>query len=388
MDLFKNVSRVSTIVLFSILCPMSMLLAQVRVTPISNQAGQSAKRGVVYALPRTVLSVDLFVTRTSYIPGPYVQFAREYLGTTDHITTSSVIYRIDRAAIRAHAEADPDQFYLVDKEEKLAQEIWLSMSEGGLILGAESLKENYSPAEVSAQWSRDAFTKTEPAILFSHSAAPSLKEVIDTTIRRVAIDTTFIEYVEYTSSFVQSSDREKAQDVIALLNQIEEDKYRLLVGYQETPYSRETLEYMIRSLDQLREDYLSLFKGTVLTETRKFTYRFVPDPGDAGKDVGLAGFSPTGGLSDAAGNGQLTVKITKSGATALLEKDALPQGPSGFYYRIPEPVLVEVSLSGSVLASEQLMVNQMGVVRSLPSNVTRVEFHPQTGAILKLILKD
>jgi hypothetical protein len=48
----------------------------------------------------------------------------------------------------------------------------------------------------------------------------------------------------------------------------------------------------------------------------------------------------------------------------------------GLYYRIPESVQVDIKLGSRVLASENMVVSQLGILTFLPyNNVSRVDFY-------------
>ena len=93
-------------------------------------------------------------------------------------------------------------------------------------------------------WNEHLFVTPDPAYLFKKYTESPTREIIDTMIRRVSIDTLVIEEKIFKRSMIEFTDQEKAQEAADKIRQIEKDKYNLLVGYQETAYSREAMEFM------------------------------------------------------------------------------------------------------------------------------------------------
>lgn len=373
-------SKKFLIVFFSLILPV-LSHGQVKVTPLKSQAGTAGKKGVLYALPRTVVRVDVWVTREQRFPGPFVDYAEEYLGQKEVVRNQSTHFRIEKAEIMAVAEPDPDHYYFVEHDEKSTDETWLTFTQSGLVAGAAQVRPDQ--AKSGNTWNPDLFSNVDPSLLFSAYSRPMLIEVIDTVIRKMAVDTTIVETREYRSSFVPLSVKELARDALSRINRIEQDKYNLLVGYQETPYDEKALDLMIRELDRLKGEYLKLFLGAVRTETEKFSLYYLPRKSEA--EAVIAGFSPVNGLTR--GNGSdLRIELIPAGNTDGLADDAPSATVNGFFYRIPEPVRISLIFQGRELTSANLLISQIGVVKSLPPDASRVEFYPETGALKRVVL--
>jgi hypothetical protein len=74
-------------------------------------------------------------------------------------------------------------------------------------------------------------------------------------------------------------------------------------------------------------------------------------------------------------------------AEILGEASTSAMGFSGYYYRIPETCEVSLNYQGESLVKETIVINQAGVVRNLPPDITYVRFDPRTGGITKVVLK-
>jgi len=168
--------------------------------------------------------------------------------------------------------------------------------------------------------------------------------------------------------------------------QIDHDRYNLLIGYQETAYSRETLEYMIGKLNEERTEYMKLFTGFRITETQKYGYDIFPDAGRETQVYSLAGFSKSGGITEADGQNDITVSF-RSDAEGSLPRQ-LPDGPlyTGIVYRMPWTVQAIVSHQKKEFLSRRIEVLQLGSLQALPSEFRRVEFDLETGGLKSVVL--
>jgi hypothetical protein len=363
------------------------IIAQVRVSKVTAPEMMAGKKGIVYTLPRTAIYVDLFVSKTQQFPGPLAEFAPDYIGIDDAITKSAVNYAIENATVFSGPEADPNQVYLIEKEEKSSGEIWISFGKSSPLLTMEKFDKTVSPPGFLS-WNEHLFLAPDPAYLFKKYTESPTREVIDTVIRRVSIDTLVIEEKIFKRSMVEFSDQEKAQEAADKIRQIEKDKYNLLVGYQETAYSREAMEFMFNKLEEERIEYLKLFTGVTVKEVLKFNYQFFPDSGKEEQVYKLAAISKTSGMT--APDGQNDVKVTLL-TDAEIKKPVEPATgqavATGLVYRIPMSARVVLTIQGKEMDSKRIEILQFGSIQSLPPEFKKVEIDLETGTLKSVVLE-
>jgi hypothetical protein len=363
------------------------IYAQVRVSKVTGQEMLAGKKGVVYTLPRTLIHVDLLVSKTQQFPGPLAEFAADYIGIDDVITKSTVNYAAESAAIYWTAEADPNQVYLIEKEDKSSGEIWISFGKSTPLLTLEKFDKTVNPPGFKS-WNEHLFDAPDPVYLFKKYSESPTREVIDTIIRRVSIDTLVIEEKTFKRLMVEFSDEEKAQEAADKIRQIEKDKYNLLVGYQETAYSREAMEFMYNKLEEQRMEYLKLFTGVSVKETMKFSYRFFPEPGKEEQEYRLAAVSKYNGIISPDGPNDVKVILqTDSEILKPAEPVAGQAITTGFVYRVPMPAVAVLTVQGKEMDSKRLDILQFGSIQSLPPEFKRVEFDMETGALKSVVLE-
>lgn len=360
--------------------------AQVRVTKVADQAALSGKKGIVYSLPRTRIHISLLVKKTENFAGPLAEYAKSMAGLAHVIDKNTVSYSIEDVSVFTTTEPDPGQVYLLEKEEKSQNEVWISFGKTAPVMTLERFDKSSHPAGFSS-WNNNLFIAPEQDGLFRKYTDSPTREIVDTIIRKVSIDTVVLVDKIFKRSMVDFSDEEKAQEAAAKIRQIEQDQYNLLIGYQETAYSIESLRFMYEKLEEQRQEYLKLFAGVSVEEVILFDLPVVPDATMEEQAYPVAGFSKTVGLTTAEGQNAIQLKLKQDDASVLNPgKGDGPSGP-GIVYRAPGKVNAVVTFQGKELISLQLDVLQLGALLSLPPDFKRVEFDMETGGLKTVVLE-
>jgi hypothetical protein len=375
-----------TLILSCLLILLQEAPGQVKVTRISSQESITGKKGIVYTLQRSVVDVEIVVLKSQQIPGPLAEYAREFLGTSDVIVKNQTDYTIDHATLKVSNEPDPGQVYFIEREEKAQGEVWIGFGQGRKTVIIENFSKETSPKGFES-WENDAFEQIDEDRVYSRYSSSAVREVIDTIIRKVSIDTLVIEDKVLKRSMVEYPDRDKAQEAIDQIRRIEGDMYNLLIGYQETPYSREALEFMYARLQAERQDFLSLFTGVTLTESVAFHFLVTPDPTAESNVYTVAGFSPTAGLIEAAEDNAISIAFIPDKMWTSLSDASIGETSKGIVYRTPVNVPVKLEYKGKVLASGNFEILQFGSLLSLPPEFKKVEIDLESGTIRSVVME-
>jgi hypothetical protein len=369
-----------------LLLASSGLFGQVRVSKLNSREDLAGKRGIVYNLPRTVVHVDVTVSKVQQFPGPLADYAGEFLGVSDVVVKNHVEYRFENAEMIFCTEPDPNQHYIIEKEEKGQGEIWVGFGPPGQTITVETFPKEATPKGFS-QWDNGLYQAIDTPGLYSRYSASATRVLIDTIIRRISIDTLTIEEKILKRSLVAYPDRDKAMETIDRIRRIEDDIYNLLIGYQETPYSKETVEFMYDKLQAERQEYLALFTGVTVKENLVFHYNIVPDPSMESQEYVVTGFSPSTGLVEATDDNKLSVVIHVDEKSLPLTETSKDQSPGGIVYRIPVHLPVSLEYKGKELASGNYEIKQMGSLLALPPEFKKVELNLETGTIRSLVIE-
>lgn len=370
----------------SILIPIGAW-SQIKVIRVENQDELAGKNGIVYSLPRTVVVAELRITKSQQFTGPLATYASEYLGIDEVITKDAVSYSIESAVIRTVTEPDPEQVYLIQKEDKSPGEIWVSFGKQQPILTMETFdKAKASVPEGFSSWNKDLFQTSESARLFKKYTDSPTREITDTIIRKVSIDTLVIEETLFRHSREEYSDPEKAGEAADKIREIEHDKYNLLIGYPETAYSKEAMEYMVGELEKQRQDYLKLFTGVTIKESIVFSLPVIPDAENENQDYVIGGFSKTAGITEATEQNSIAMTFKSDGEPVKANQESGLPG-AGLVYLLPRTFQVVLAFQGKELTARRVEVLQLGTLLSLPSTFKKIEFNLETGGLQSVVIE-
>ena len=366
--------------------------AQINVQHVTDGTNLNDKQGIFYALPSTLIKVDVKVLKTEYIAGPYAEYASRYLDLKDVNTSDYNEYEIIDLKLSTMAVPDPEQVYFAEITDKVTKEeksVLLSLSASGMAMNLEGnmpakILKDFSALTVKAGASQDD--------LFRYYAETNLYEKYDTIIQKVVVDTVTVEKIYIDRNWVEKSDEDKALEAANKISRIREARYNLITGYQEIAYEADALAYMDKQLVIMEQEYLSLFTG--LAFQKQLTYSIAVNPAreDAGGSIPVFVFSERSGVKDigAAGGEKINIYFEAIGDFGTLRSITGQRNSSGsdhgFYYRIPVMARVRLTISNDLNVEGVFPLSQLGSVAYLPPNVTSVQFHPETGAVKTLLV--
>ncbi|MDT8394772.1 MAG: DUF4831 family protein [Bacteroidales bacterium] len=354
-------------------------IAQINVSRIEAGFKMGEKEGIVYALPRNVVRVEVMVEQKELLAGPLRNYAKEYMGIENYIAADATSYAIKDIRIITLAEPDPEQYYFISLLEKSSKQAWKTLfrlNGMGLISSIEgggkhvAATENNLPLKVS----RDEAMK-----IFQKNALFNIYPRVDTIVRTINIDTVTIEDYTFRTSMTAMPLELKAKEIAALIGKIRNDRYNLLTGYQEVNYSEGAVRFMSDELQELEQDYLRLFTGVAVTKQLTYSFSWLPTEKDAGSEEPLFRFSESKGITKGGSGEQATITIIPSGNTDLLNTGNTTG--KGLYYRLPGQSEIVIMLNGRLLAQMNAPISQFGKIAVLPSVAYDVEFDENTGGI-------
>jgi hypothetical protein len=359
------------------------LSAQINVYKAIPAAKKPEKNGVLYSLPRTIVKVQVSLREIEYQRGPYADYAADLLGIQNPVTQTYKEYELADIHFDTQSEPDPDQYYYIEVDEKASKEernLVFSFTQTGLIKGVNTSGQVKDKPSTSNE-NQKVITDEQ---LFELATTPSIYRKVDTIIRIVTVDTSTIRKRFFNTTFEEKPSEMKAREAADMISRIRESRFNLLTGYQETNFSKETMEYMDKQLQNMSGEYMSLFRGLKTEKMLTFTFYAVPDA--AKSNITVCRVSKEQGIVDAADAKakEVTLVFKPSQSTSQLPNwsanAADPKYPV-FYYRIPEMASVSVRYGSKSYDDQYLPVAQFGKVTQLPLNKTRIELYPETGSI-------
>lgn len=348
--------------------------------------------GLFYSLPRTAIVIDIKVKKTTKTPGPYAGYADRFLGLDNIITSAYDEYEMYQVSINGFAEPDPDQVYLVSFPDRDEQNLYVSLNEAGLISSFNSIP-NKDQALIDKEGIKHHDLYFQPNTFNYYLDSEIIKEQVAEQTRDENIA---VQRQTLRRTWVEKSTELRAREVADYILEIREKKFDLISGFQEIPYSKEALEYMYDEMNKLENDYLDLFTG--VTNHKIINYRYIVRPSKTDIKEGslLFRFSTTEGIIPLTSEGGINVELKYApiNTTYLLEQNISKitskgqKDSRGFHFRIPEYSDIYLYLGNNRRAQTRMHINQFGVISHLPARDMRIDFHPQTGSIKSIDIRD
>ncbi len=373
-------------VLLVLICLLPACSSQQPITSESIQRMEAGMPGTVfyYALPRTVVAIDVEIRETTKTPGPYAAYAEPYLGLDEVIFSQSKSYEISSISINSFAEPDPDHIYYLTVPDE-APDFFLSMCDAGIIYSLNKTFADDGPGKITVPG--EDYRCFDADVTFNYFIDSNLMEQINTITEYVQMDTLTVQRQTLRRSWVEKGQELRAREVADYIMEIREKKFDLISGFQEINYSKESLEYMYSEMDKLEGDYLNLFTGIVSTQTKNYRFIHRPAREDAASRHILFGFSSNKGVLTADEGVPVSISYHRSKTSDALQRqimrhtDSRRRTDKGLHHRIPEYADLVLHLGTEKRAEARMLVSQFGVVTHLPATNTAIEFHPQTGSI-------
>ena len=344
---------------------------------------------VVYALPKTILNVDVVVEKKIRKVGPFAGFSEKYIGISPKITADEVKWNIQSLTITEKGEVDPQHFYKLTSVENYEPNL-IQLTPEGLIQGF-NMKAVDVANEITPQTLHE---NVDFEIEYGQfSIDPNLLTKKDTVFKVVETDTAFIKVPELKELAFAKSVEDKAKEAAHQLFKLRKRRFKILTAnYEVLPPDGKAYEVIVRELDKLEKEYLSLFLGKEVRvlETGHFTYK----PKATDKGGVLFRISPEKGLVESDDLKAVPVRIELNNLGVTSELPVLPVDPTVvpdrlIYYRIPGQADVVISKGKQVVYHKRHLISQFGKIFSLPSQVLMhegysLEFYPETGAIKRI----
>ena len=362
---------VSLLIFASFLWSCSSLKMQ-KASDVEEIKGQA----IVYQLPQNQIDVEVELTKTTFVSGPYSEYSKTYLEIEPLQRKVSEVWRISGVNMQVVAISDTSHTYLlmgaIDK------------------LSASNLSQlsNNSSASNNSKGTFKNYSK--PQMLIPYFNELSLKKLIiedkKTSYKEVTVDS-ISKRIPIVNIVVRNKNTEEmAKDAAKTLAKIRKRKFRLIAGLNDKFPKKGDIELMIEELDKKEKYYLELFMGysyeeksivsiSVLPSEYKkyYLFKFNVDKGVVDSSLLSQGrmielnFEPYSSVEDF----DISSKIKKT-------ENLLP-------YRIPKKVNLSVIANSKTIYENQVQLAQFGQISYLPLNLlknSKIKIEQKTGAII------
>lgn len=341
---------------------------------------------VVYALPQTVLNVNVVAEKKIRKVGPFASFSEKYIGVTPKITSNGVNWTIKSIALTEKGEVDPQHLYKLTSIGNYQPNL-IQLTPEGLIQGF-NMTQSKTENDIAVNLIKDEISVEIEYGKFSID--PNLLIKKDTVYKVVETDTAFIKVAELKEQAIAKSLEDKAKEAAHQLFKLRKRRFKILTAnYEVLPPDGKAYEVIIRELDKLEREYLALFLGKEVSVMERGQFSYKPTANDKGGV--LFRISPDKGLVDVSDLKAVPVRVEFKNLGVTSELPVLPEDPnvainSLIHYIIPGQAEVSISQGKKLLYKKSHLISQFGKVMTMPSQILlhegyKIEFYPNTGAI-------
>ncbi|HBF87856.1 MAG TPA: hypothetical protein DDX39_04360 [Bacteroidales bacterium] len=358
-----------------------------------NEAEKYYDGGIIYSLPETVLQIDVELKKTTYIRGPFFEYAEKYLNINNVIKKNHTEWEIINVDINSIAEPDYNNYFVLKSNNKTIMN-GLTLNEKGVIESINLVSK--SPKSVESDNLIIDIAKPEIEAQFTDlSIKRNINELQDTVYKKVKQDTSFVRVPIIRKQLEKKSINEKAEEAANFIIKLRKRRFKVLTAQTETQISGTgSVQSMIAELDKLEEEYLSLFIGKKYEETIIKNFTYTPNKS---KDLNVSilfNLSKENGIvsKEDQSSQQVIVKVINDGKTKVIDsylakkEEEKTKEIKGLVYRIPDLASVQVLLGEDVIARKKLLVAQFGTLTTLPETILKnknvqIRFNPLFGNI-------
>ncbi|MCK4751184.1 MAG: DUF4831 family protein, partial [Bacteroidales bacterium] len=325
----------------------------------------------MYALPQTILKVEVTTQELVDVPGPYWESADKYLGITEVINKKASRWRIHDVKVTAHAEMDPRHAFTLNLlEGEVNWDFMEHLLEKGIIVdGTKMVHEETSSPMLGSGQDLDYLHYVDLGIY------SNFEERTETMYKTLVTDTSYVRVPVQRTIVEQKSPLMKASEAADFILDLRARRFDMLTGEYEVFPQGEAMDAAIKKLDQLEESYLSLFTGKTISRMERRAYFIVPETGPEPSTYRLGLFSGQLGFvpEELMEGNPLEVLISPAGQTTELESyfagNSEEISINQIYYRLPDVVELKVVMGEEMLSTQRISIYQSGAIVRIPVNL-------------------
>ncbi len=193
-------------------------------------ATQLSAQQVNYALPKTVLVVEVEAVEITEKAGPYVNYSERYLSLKDVIIADKTSWEISKITVKTKAVPDEKKLFNFEMTDKMT----VQLTSKGFLQAVNTFMKK-TPAKATRQENK---TKAVPTTDFFNNSALTEEQLL------------------------ANSTAKMAENAAKQIYRIRESRLNLLAGENDNvPADGESLKLMLKNLDKSERTLMQLFTG-------------------------------------------------------------------------------------------------------------------------------
>ena len=319
--------------------------------PASALKAQDPDGTLVYALPKTVINLEVEAIRENFHAGPYAKYAQKYLGVEARTEDQSLCHL---SAVRMTPTIEADQnyrYYINPGKDALS---FLSLTSQGLIAVSDG-----SFGEGS-QW---RFTSQSSADFSDRGVSSNLTSEATTLIRGVDGNRVAVQQ----SMVVQKPLEQRAKEAADMIFDLRKKRVQIVTGDTDATYSGEAMGAALAEIAALEKEYMSMFIGYSDFQTQKMKCDVVPEKNRKAQTYVAFRLSDTDGIvsADNVSGKPYLLELTPQPVSQASGKASAARGAVAVY-RIPAICAVKLTDGVNPILQDRVAVYQLGVESYFP----------------------
>ncbi len=380
-----------------LLCFINIAFGQINVVPITDTTLQLKNNAIVYFLPQKIISVKIDVETKRFVPGPYCKYAEKYLMIDDVPLSEYTQSNIIGVEFNDHSFADPNAGFFI-----LKNKADLQFDKRGVLAtynGSKARKRLCLDENEYNYQNIPEFINDDEVVFSDFSVKRNFTGITDTTYKVIELDSAFQKIPVYNTVITSKDFEQKAEEAANYIIKIRKRRFKLQSGQFETEKPPKNVEFMVKELYELEQQYLELFIGKEMLVKNSFYAVYKPKTDKVDDKNVLFYLSDENGISTEATVDSEPVYLIAhncgrtnqledfySRQTELSEKEKT----RGIYYRVPGHGAFSVEFDGHKYAREGFIIPQYGYLNNLPAKMfknkhLKILFDVENGSIERII---
>ncbi|MCF6365707.1 MAG: DUF4831 family protein [Bacteroidales bacterium] len=368
---------------------------------VSTNTDHINNAGIIYALPKTKLNINIEITEIYKQKGPFSDYTYLYFNTKNAIKKNEVKYKISGISVETIPVLDSSNIYCINTKKNNTPNL-VNLTPEGFIAGI-NLNDYRAEKIQIEQKNVSELTQKNKILDYADFSLKSIQETkFDTIYKEVIKDSVLVRIPIIKKKKVFKSVEKQAKEIAEVLFLLRDDRNALLTGENDGNNFPDgnALKTMLIELSNLEKQYMSLFTGQEVKIKKNYNLSIIPEKSKTDSLLFLFSFSKNTGISF--NNSQISknniylklnkndkLKFTKEYTDLNNKKNKnAPKGLKGLIYIIPADISSEVIYNNTVILEKLIKISQLGTLNLIPSKILQenisIEFYPQYGSLKRI----
>lgn len=336
------------------------------VKKIDKNDNLASEGHLFYQLPLTSLQVIVEETHTTFIPGPYAEYAMRYLGIENAPRQRTETCNVAVVKVNTISVPDPLSMFSVTLSGNAnVAPAFTKLTEKGLVIDPlESTKITSLATDLQV-------AKQAVPDFIDLSVEDFQGEKIDTVYKTVFRDSSFVR-VPITKKVVMVKDADdKAREAASLITKLRKRRSKMVSWqYANVNPSGDAMRTGLEEMKRIEAEYLSLFIGRTVVQKERKVFYVTPEANKKTLQAEICRYDDTCGIvptGKQAGKSVYLKMVTTSDNQKFINQSktsitAEKEISNSFYVRLPETTEISIMDGNTELYRANCSVYQLGTL--------------------------